>query len=157
MSMTEPDPTHMVKYCDTILPGLLTDACGVDAGLASEIAEDVVQRAAAFATLSDRAQDVLIAPFVEEVIDHRPLGAPLDLKAKVTLVVRNGVLEEAHHNGPLGDGIAAITEYAAAPLSHFLAARRREPVDYREPNPFAGLEGRYPRAWACPSPAGWVG
>jgi hypothetical protein len=75
--------------------------------------------------------------------------APLDLKAQVTVVVRNGALEQAHHNGPLGSGIVAVTEYAAAPLSQFLAARRRKPIDYRGPNPFAGLQDRYPRAWAC--------
>lgn len=149
MSMIDPDPSRMVKYCDEILPMLLTDACGVEAGLASEIADDVMQRAEAFATLSDRAQDILIAPFVEEVFDHRPLEAPLDLKAKVTLVVRNSALESAHHSGPLQSGIVTITEYAAAPLSHFLTARRRTPIDYRGPNPFAGLETRYPRAWAC--------
>ncbi|GAA0458322.1 hypothetical protein Aca07nite_64640 [Actinoplanes capillaceus] len=147
--MTEPDPTRWFTYGEEILPKLLTQACGVEAGLADGIAGDVMQRAEAFATLSDRAQDVLIAPFVEEVFDHRPLGAALDLKAKVTLIVRNSALEQAHHDGPLGSGIVAITEYAAAPLSHFLAARRRKPIDYSGPNPFAGLPERYPRAWAC--------
>src|SRR4051794_19094241 len=43
MSMTEPDATRMVKYCDEILPELLTDACGVDAGLARQVAQDVTR------------------------------------------------------------------------------------------------------------------
>jgi hypothetical protein len=49
----------------------------------------------------------------------------------------------------VASGIKAITEVAAGPLSHFLAARRRKPIDYQGPNPFVGLEERYPRAWAC--------
>jgi hypothetical protein len=86
---------------------------------------------------------------VEEVFDHRPLEAELDLKAKVTFIVRNSALEQAHHDAPLGSGIVAITEYAAAPLSHFLATRQRKPIDYRGPNPFAGPQERYSRAWTC--------
>lgn len=147
--MTNPDPNHMIKYCGEVLPGLLTDACEVDAELARRIGADVLMRAEAFATLSQREQDMVIAAFVEEVFDHRPIDAPLDLKAKVTLVVRNSLLEQAHHDGPLASGIITITEYAAGALSHFLAARAREPVDYQGPNPFTGLATRYPRAWAC--------
>jgi hypothetical protein len=103
----------------------------------------------AFAARPDCEQDVLIAPFVEEVFDHRPSDAPLDLKAKVTVVVRNSLLEQAHHDGPLGSGIIAITELAATPLSHLLAARRRRPVPLEGTDPFAGLPSRYPRAWSC--------
>src|SRR4051812_27999682 len=147
--MTAPDPTHMVKYCDQVLPDMLTSACGVEDDLARRIGADVLQRAEALAALPEREQDVLIAPFVEEVFDHKPVGAALDLKAKVTLVVRNSLLEQAHHDGPLTSGIIAATEYASGPLSHFLAARRRHPVGYQGPNPFAGLADRYPRAWAC--------
>jgi hypothetical protein len=147
--MSSPDPNHMIKYCNEVLPDLLTSACEVDEDLARRIGVDVLQRAEALATLSTRDQDVLIAPFVEEVFDHEPLDSPLDLTAKVTLVVRNSLLEQAHHDGPLDSGMVTITEYAAGPLSHFLAARRREPVDYPGPNPFTGLATRYPRAWAC--------
>jgi hypothetical protein len=147
--MPSPDPNHMIKYCNELLPDLLTSACDVDQDLARRIGVDVLQRAEALATLSTRDQDVLIAPFVEEVFDHKPLDSPLDLKAKVTLVVRNSLLEQAHHDGPLDSGIVAITEYAAAPLSHFLAARHREPVNYGGPNPFIDLPDRYPRSWAC--------
>ena len=147
--MTNPDPNHVIKYCGEVLPDLLTTACHVDAELAERIGADVLQRAEALATLPTRDQDALIAPFVEEVFDHKPLDSPLDLKAKVTLVVRNSLLEQAHHDGSLDSGILTITEYAAAPLSHFLAARRRQPVHYPGPNPFTDLATRYPRAWAC--------
>ncbi len=41
-----------------------------------------------------------------------------------------------------------ITTMAAAPLSHFLAARRRCPVTV-ERNMFADLADAFPRAWAC--------
>ncbi|MET8090533.1 hypothetical protein [Micromonospora sp. NPDC005220] len=147
--MTAPDPTHMVKYCRDVLPSMLIEACDVDEDLAHRIGDDVLQRAEALAALPQREQDVLIAPFVEEVFDHEPLASPLDLRAKVTLVVRNSLLEQAHHDGPLGSGIIPATEYAAGPLSHLLAARRGQPVAAQDPNPFAGLAGRYPRAWAC--------
>ncbi|WP_328848575.1 hypothetical protein [Micromonospora zamorensis] len=147
--MTAPDPTHMVKYCRDVLPSMLTEACDVNEDLAHRVGDDVLQRAEALAVLPQREQDVLIAPFVEEVFDHEPLASPLDLRAKVTLVVRNSLLEQAHQDGPLGSGIIPATEYAAGPLSHLLAARRRQPVAAQDPNPFAGLAGRYPRAWAC--------
>ncbi|MEU3457272.1 hypothetical protein ABZ671_27265 [Micromonospora sp. NPDC006766] len=146
--MAAPDPTQMVVYCRDVLPGMLIEACDVDEDLARRIGDDVLQRAEALAALPKREQDVLIAPFVEEVFDHKPLESPLDLKAKVTLVVRNSLLEQAHHDGPLDDGIIPATQYAAGPLSHLLAARRRQPVDDQSPNPFAGLAERYPRAWA---------
>lgn len=147
--MSAPDTAHMVKYCDQVLPDVLTSACDVDPELARQIGADVLRRAEALATLPQWQQDVLIAPFVEEVFDHEPVDSSLDLKAKVTLVVRNSLLEQAHHDGPLTSGIVAVTQYATAPLSHLLAARSRQPADYDGPNPFAGLDERYPRAWAC--------
>ncbi|WP_345540585.1 hypothetical protein [Phytohabitans rumicis] len=147
--MTSPNPNHMIEYCGDVLPHMLTTACGVDPDLALRIGQDILQRAEALASMPTRDQDVLIAPFVEEVFDHKPLDTSLDLKAKVTLVVRNSLLEQAHHIGQLTSGIIPATEYAAGPLSHFLAARRRNPVDYRGPNPFTALAARYPRAWAC--------
>jgi hypothetical protein len=147
--MTVPDPTLMVKYCYQVLPDMLTRACAVDAELARRIGADVLHRAEALAALPQREQDVLIAPFVEEVFDHEPAGSSLDLNAKVTLVVRNSLLEQAHYDGPLHGGIVPATQNAAGPLSHLLAARRRQPVDLPGPNPFAGLAERYPRAWAC--------
>jgi hypothetical protein len=117
---------------------MLTRACEVDEGLAYRIGADVLQRAEALAALPERDQGVLIAPFREEVFDHRPVDASLDLKAKVTLVVRNSLLEQAHHDGPLDSGIIPATEYATGPLSHLLAARRRHPVDLQGPDLFAG-------------------
>jgi len=45
---------------------------------------------------------VLIAPFVEEVFDHEPLDASLDIRAMVTVVVRNSLLEQAHHDATPG-------------------------------------------------------
>ena len=147
--MSDPDPGHLTVYCREVLPDMLTGACEVNPSLAQQIGADVLLRAEAFAALPSREQDVLIAPFLEEVFDHEPLDAPLALKAQVTVVVRNSLLEQAHHDGPVTSGIVPITRYAAAPLSHFLAARRTEPVDHRGPNPFAGLADRYPRAWAC--------
>jgi hypothetical protein len=147
--MAKPDPKHMIEYCRRMIPGMLIDVCEVEEGLAHRIGEDVLARAEALAALSAKEQGVLIAPFLEEVFDHEPLDAPLDLRAKVTVVVRNSLLEEAHHNGPLNSGIVAITKLATGPLSHFLAARRLEPVDYAGPNAFRGLDVQYPRAWAC--------
>jgi hypothetical protein len=147
--MTSPNPNHMIEYCCDVLPHMLTAACGVDSDLAMRIGQDTLQRAEALATMPPRDQDVLIAPFIEEVFDHKPLDTSLDLKAKVTVVVRNSLLEQAHHSGQLTSAIVPATEYATGPLSHFLAARRRNPVDYQGPNPFVGLPARYPRAWAC--------
>jgi len=40
------------------------------------IGEDVLARAEAFASLTEREQDVVIAPFVEEVFDHQPHEMP---------------------------------------------------------------------------------
>ena len=71
------------------------------------------------------------------------------LKGAVAVVVRSSLLEEAHAHGPVdASGIQGITTLAAAPLSHFLAARRRNPVPV-EDNLFADLADAWPRAWAC--------
>ena len=71
------------------------------------------------------------------------------LKGAVAVVVRSSLLEEAHAHGPVEAGsIQGITTLAAAPLSHFLAARRRNPVTV-EHNLFADLADAWPRAWAC--------
>ena len=71
------------------------------------------------------------------------------MKGAVAVVVRSSLLEEAHSHGPVeAGGIEGITTMAAAPLSHFLAARRRCPVTVTD-NLFAGLAGAYPRAWSC--------
>jgi len=71
------------------------------------------------------------------------------LKGAVAVVVRSSLLEEAHSHGPVeAGGIEGITTMAAAPLSHFLAARRRFPVTVKD-NLFADLADACPRAWSC--------
>jgi hypothetical protein len=147
--MPQPDPNLMVTFCTGILPDMLIDACEVDPDLTARIGVDVLGRAEALAAISLDDQDTVIAPFVEEVFDHQPADAPLDLLAKVTVVVRNSLLEQAHHDGSLTSGLIEISRVGAGPLSHLLAARRRTPITVAEPNPFAGLADRYPRAWAC--------
>ena len=147
--MTVPDPEFMVAFCEQTLPGMLTDVCEVPGELAHRIGRDALRRAEALASLPAREQDVLIAPFVEEAFDQEPADAPLDLKAKVAVVVRNGLLDAAIRDGVPTYGIAAVLRYAAAPLSHLLGARQREPVALAGTHPFMGLAGRYPRAWAA--------
>jgi hypothetical protein len=89
-----------------------TEACEVQQDLAYRIGEDILERAEAFAALAAEERDVLIAPFVEEVFEHEPLEGPLDLRGKVTVVVRNSLLQQAHHNGPLESGMGAVTRHA---------------------------------------------
>jgi hypothetical protein len=150
MTASEPDPTAMTRFCHEVVPSMLIDGCGVDPALTSAIGKDVLSRARSFAALSDPVRDVLMAPFIEEVFDHEPPQATLEMKAAVTVVVRNSLLEEAHTNGPLETGgIQAITTAASAPLSHLLAAGRRGRVQPDGENLFAGLPDEYPRAWAC--------
>jgi hypothetical protein len=92
---------------------------------------------------------VLIAPFAEEITRYEPTGSSLTLKGAVAVVVRSSLLEEANSHGPAeADGIQGITTTAAAPLSHFLAARHRNPVTV-EHNLFADLPDASPPAWTC--------
>ena len=144
----EPDPGHFERFCNVVVPDLLTDVCHVSTELAAQIGEDILARAESYAMLDDTARNVLIAPFAEEVARYEP-GSSLVLKGAVAVVVRSSLLEEAHAHGPVeAGGIQAITTLAAAPLSHFLAARRRNPVTV-EHNLFADLADAWPRAWAC--------
>jgi len=152
----EPDPGHFGRFCRTVMLEVLTDACGVDAGLAAQVGEDILARGESYAALDDPARDVLMAPFAEEVAGYEPSASPLELKGAVAVIVRSSLLEQAHSRGPVdAGGIRGITTVAAAPLSHFLAARRRHPVPVTS-NQFAGLADTYPRAWrrspTCPSP-----
>lgn len=145
----EPDPGHFERFCREILPDLLTDVCHVDEKPAAQVGEDILARAESYAALDDAARDVLMSPFAEEVVGYKPTDSPLTLKCAVAVVVRSSLLEEAHSHGPVeAGGIEAITTMAAAPLSHFLAARRRFPVTVKD-NLFAGLADAYPRAWSC--------
>ena len=128
---------------------MLTDVCHVDTELAAQVGKDILARAESYAALDDTARNVLISPFAEEVAGYEPAGSSLELKGAVAVVVRSSLLEEAHSHGPVeAGGIKGITTMAAAPLSHFLAARRRYPVTVKD-NLFAGLADAYPRAWAC--------
>ena len=90
-----------------------------------------------------------IAPFAEEIARYEPASSSLVLKGAVAVVVSSSLLEEAHSRDPVeADAIQGITTTAVAPLSHFLAARRRNPVTV-EHNLFTGLADAWPRAWAC--------
>jgi hypothetical protein len=145
----EPDPGHFERFCNVVVPDLLTDVCHVTTGLAAQIGEDILARAESYAMLDDTARDVLIAPFAEEIARYEPTSSSLVLKGAVAVVVRSSLLEDAHSHGPVeAGGIQGITTMAAAPLSHFLAARRRNPVT-AEHNLFADLADAWPRAWAC--------
>ena len=144
----EPDPGRFELFCRETVPEMLTK-WEVSEELARRVGEDILARAGSFAALGQETQDVLIAPFVEEVAYYEPQSAPLPLRGTVAVVVRSSLLEEAHANGPVNaGGIKGITSVAAAPLSHFLADRRRNPDPVRN-NLFAGLPTAYPRAWAC--------
>ena len=145
----EPDPGHFERFCRVVVPGILSDVCHVDEELAARVGQDILGRAEAYAALDDEARDVLMTPFVEEVIRYEPTDSPLELKGAVAVIVRSSLLEEAHTHGPVeASGIKAITRLAAAPLSHLLAARRRCPVKVTD-NLFAELADACPRAWAC--------
>lgn len=146
----EPDPAAFERFCRTIVPGCLTEVCHVDAVLAARVGEDMLARAESYTALERATQDVLVAPFIEEVVDYEPLDAPLPLKGAVAVVVRNSLLEAAHANDGTveGGGIKGITSMAAAPLSHLLAVRGLKPARVKF-NVFADLADTYPRASAC--------
>jgi hypothetical protein len=145
----EPDPQHFERFCRIIVLEMLTDVCHVDTELAAQVGEDILARGESYAALDDAARDVLMSPFAEEVAGYEPAASPLELKGAVAVIVRSSLLEQAHSQGPVeAGGIRGITTVAAAPLSHFLSARRRHPVPVTS-NQFAGLADTYPRAWAC--------
>jgi hypothetical protein len=145
----QPDPGHFERFCREIVPDLLTDVCHVDEEVAAQVGMDIRARAESYAALDDTARDVLMSPFAEEVAGYEPAGSPLQLKGAVAVVVRSSLLEEAHSHGPVeAGGIEGITTMAAAPLSHFLAARRRFPVTVKD-NLFAYLTDACPRASSC--------
>jgi len=145
----EPDPGHFERFCHVAVPDLLTEVCHVSTELAARIGDDILVRAESYAMLDDKSRDVLIAPFAEDIARYEPADSSLMLKGAVAVVVRSSLLEEAHAHGPVeAGGIQGITTLAAAPLSHFLAARRRNPVTV-EHNLFADLADAWPRAWAC--------
>jgi hypothetical protein len=146
-----PHPGHMVRFCREFLPEVLADACGVAVPDVERVADDVLLRAEAAARLDRASCEILAAPFFEESFSHEPDDASAWMKAITTLVIRNSQLEELHANGPVNaGGITAVTKYGLGPLSHLIAARRRQPVpDGLSDDPFGGLAEAYPRAWAC--------
>lgn len=128
---TKPDPYHIVTFCRETLVDMLTSGCRLDAHEAAAIGEDVLSRANSFAALEQRTQDVLTAPFAEEVFGYEPAESPLRLKGAVTVVVRNSLLEEAHAHGPVeASGIRSITTIAAAHSRTFWppGSRSQRPV-----------------------------
>jgi len=72
----EPDPGHFERFCNVVVPDLLTDVCHVSTELAARIGEDILARAESYAMLDDKARDVLIAPFAEEIATYEPVGEP---------------------------------------------------------------------------------
>lgn len=147
---TQPDAGHMIRWCREILPAMLVKVCHVEPVEAAAVGEDVLSRATAFAMLPVRTRDVVIAPFLEEIFDHEPVGVPLSLLGATTVAVRNSRLEHSHAGGLVdAGGLRALTTAAAAPLSHLLGAIRRDPIEILDTSPFEGLATTYPRAWAC--------
>jgi hypothetical protein len=63
------------------------------------------------------------------------------MKAITTLVIRNSQLEDLHASGPVNaGGITAITTSGLGPLSHLIAAGRRNPLPAGPAgDPFEGL------------------
>jgi hypothetical protein len=103
---------------------MLIEVCNVDAELAAATDADVPSCTWSFVALPDLVRHVVMTPFIEEVFDHDPPDTALELKAAVTVVVRNSPLEEAHANAPVeAGGIQAITKAACAPPPHLLARR----------------------------------
>ncbi|MED7826586.1 recombinase family protein [Streptomyces chiangmaiensis] len=134
------------QFCHGALPDLLTGA-GLSDDDARGVAVDVIRRARMLAALPANDFDVLVTPFIEEVSQHRPLSAPAWLRASVVVAVRNSRLEDFHAlGGPLrAADITAVTEAATEPLALLL----EEPGTPVSNNTLAGLDERYPRAWAC--------
>ena len=147
----DPDPRHLARFCRELLPEILTGACGVAGRDARLAAGDVLCRAEAAARLDRGSCEILAAPFFEESFSHEPGGASAWMKAITTLVIRNSRLEDLHASGPVNaGGITAITVSGLGPLSHLIAARRRQPLPTGPVgDPFAGLAATYPRAWSC--------
>ncbi len=147
--MTDSDPHSLTNYCRELVPTYLHEHCGLDRDEAEQIGRDIFVRAEAFATLDRGAQRTLSAPFLEEVVTYQPEEASLELKAAVTVVMRNSLLETVHAGGTLkAGGIKALTTHGAVILALVLdRGQSSETLD--QPNPFADLPTRYPRAWTA--------
>lgn len=142
-------PFDWETYCDEALPELLV-SFGSTAEAAAAVGADIRQRADSFAASGVHARDVLRGPFFEEVVDYKPAGASLASLASVTVVVRCSLLEVEHCNGVVNaGGIEGLTTLAAAPLIAYLNDRYCMDRDAPPAGVFAGLDERYPRAWAA--------
>ncbi|MBL7494624.1 hypothetical protein I6A60_34740 [Frankia sp. AgB1.9] len=136
--------------CRELVPRAMAATTGCDPGCAREVGADIASRGRAFARCGPSARDVLITPFVEEAIHHRPLDAPLSVRSAVVVVVRNSLVERDHALGHLADAdIRAITKVMTELLHAFLVMRPRAREAGWLAGEFAGLPGRYPRAWSA--------
>jgi hypothetical protein len=128
----------------------MTEVSGCDPAAAREVGADVAARGWAFAGCGAGARDVLVAPVREEAVGQVPLSVPLGGRAAVLVVVRGGLVEDEHARGRLTDGdIRAITTVLTTPLGVLLASQPPVVDRSRLAGMFAGLPGRYPRAWGA--------
>jgi len=147
--MTDTNPLSLTNYCHTLVPAYLREHCGVDQTAADAIGRDIFARAEAFAALDHGMRRTLSAPFLEEVVTYQPEEASLELKAAVTVVVRNSLLETAHSSGALkAGGVKALTTHGAMVLARLLTDERA-PESSDHADLFTDLPTRYPRAWAA--------
>lgn len=140
------DTEFVSRFCRTALPELLTRS-GLTGDEAHTVVVDVIRRARMLAALPSAYADVLATPFLEEVSQHRPLAAPVWLRAAVVIAVRNSKLEDFHAlGGPVqATDIAAITEAATGPLGTLLEKPGTPVIS----NTLANFDAAYPRAWTC--------
>lgn len=116
---TDADPSRMDRYCDEMLPAMLTDACGVDPEDAARVVDDVRHRTAVAARLDWDPPGGTRGPVLRGVARPRSRrGLSLD-EGHHHAGIRNSRLEEVHADGPVDSGgIQAITTYGLGPLSH---------------------------------------
>lgn len=89
-------------FCREFVPGILTEWGAADA--ATAVGEDLLVRARSCADSGVQARDVLRVPFTEEVYGYQPRSVPIHLRADVCVVVRCGLLEDAHALGLVEPG-----------------------------------------------------
>lgn len=144
--------TDWASFCSEVVPSLLFE-WGADEAFAAEVGADLRVRAEGYAVCGARARDVLRAPFFEETVGYEPRQAPASVLTSVTVVVRCSLLEQAHAHGPVdAAGIRGLTALAAGPLLEYLNGCYNLALDDPPARPFAGLDTRYPRAWAALGP-----
>lgn len=136
--------------CRELVPRAIAETTGCGSVDARAVGADIAARGRAFARCGTSSREVLITPFVEEAIHHRPWEAPLSVRAAVVVVVRNSLVEREHRLGHLDDtDVRAITKVMTELLHAFLAMRPRAGEPGWLAGEFAGLPGRYPRAWGA--------